>query len=215
MDPRYFLFYFLGINLLTFLILTVSFLLSRRRGDPSLPGVLFLVLLAAGGSVGGLLACLIWARKPKGRQEYEASKPLRDSILSWKVPCILFLIIHLLLCFLIFALPALPQSWFVTAGSFLLRQWKWVGLYFLLMNLTAFACFGIDKRQAIREGRRISISALFTLAALGGALGSVVGMDFFHHKTKKLYFRLGLPLILVIHLMLVLVFLLPYLQTLR
>ena len=35
---------------------------------------------------------------------------------------------------------------------------------------------------------------------LGGALGGLVGMRTFHHKTKHWYFRFGFPLLLIIQL---------------
>jgi uncharacterized membrane protein YsdA (DUF1294 family) len=35
-------------------------------------------------------------------------------------------------------------------------------------------------------------------AAIGGSLGAVVGMSYWHHKTRKLKFVIGVPALLVL-----------------
>ncbi len=57
---------------------------------------------------------------------------------------------------------------------------------------------GIDKRKAQRSAYRIPEATLFTIAIMGGSLGSVLGMYLFRHKTKHWYFKLGMPIILVL-----------------
>ena len=76
--------------------------------------------------------------------------------------------------------------------------WQLLGLYLLLVNLAAFLVMGLDKRRAKRDKWRISEKALFLPAVLGGALGGVLGMRTFRHKTKHWYFRFGFPLLLVL-----------------
>ena len=76
--------------------------------------------------------------------------------------------------------------------------WQLLGLYLAMMNLAAFAAMGADKRRARRGRWRISEKALFLPALLGGALGGVLGMALFHHKTRHWYFRLGFPLLLLL-----------------
>ena len=44
---------------------------------------------------------------------------------------------------------------------------------------------GFDKMQAIRGGRRIPEAKLFTVAMAGGAVGGLLGMQIWRHKTKK------------------------------
>lgn len=78
--------------------------------------------------------------------------------------------------------------------------WQLLGLYLLVINLTAFALMGADKRRARRGAWRISEKALFLPAVLGGALGGVLGMRAFRHKTKHWYFRFGFPLLLLLQL---------------
>jgi uncharacterized membrane protein YsdA (DUF1294 family) len=39
-----------------------------------------------------------------------------------------------------------------------------------------------------------------TVAAIGGSLGTLIGMHLFRHKTKHLKFMLGVPALLVAHI---------------
>lgn len=66
----------------------------------------------------------------------------------------------------------------------------WLG-YLLAVNLAAFLLMGIDKRRARRGEWRISEKTLFLPVVLGGALGGVLGMRLFYHKTRHWYFRWG------------------------
>ena len=78
--------------------------------------------------------------------------------------------------------------------------WQLLGLYLALMNLAAFAAMGADKGRARRGRWRVSEKALFLPALLGGALGGVLGMRAFRHKTRRWYFRFGFPALLVLQL---------------
>ena len=70
--------------------------------------------------------------------------------------------------------------------------------YLAVMNTLGFALMGLDKKRAGEHQWRISERTLFLVAALGGSVGSWLGMYIFHHKTRKAKFYLGIPLILVI-----------------
>ena len=71
-----------------------------------------------------------------------------------------------------------------------------------LMNAAGFLVMFIDKQKARRGRWRIPERTLLLLAALGGSVGSLLGMYLFHHKTKHLKFTLGIPLILILQLLL-------------
>jgi uncharacterized membrane protein YsdA (DUF1294 family) len=58
-------------------------------------------------------------------------------------------------------------------------------------DFAAFFLMGIDKRKARRRGWRISESALFFWALVGGAPGGLAGMLLFSHKTRKAMFIFG------------------------
>ena len=72
--------------------------------------------------------------------------------------------------------------------------------YLIFINMLGYLSMGSDKKKA-REGKyRISEKALFTIAILGGSIGSIIGMRKFRHKTKHWYFKYGMPLILIMQI---------------
>lgn len=87
--------------------------------------------------------------------------------------------------------------------------------YLILMNLIAFALYGIDKRRAKQGAWRISEYTLLFVALLGGSLGALLGMRYFRHKTRHRKFRYGVPLILLLQLGLGLYLFLLLLQALE
>jgi len=60
-----------------------------------------------------------------------------------------------------------------------------VTTFVVLINLAAFAAFGIDKMLAEGGSQRIPEASLLTLALFGGTPGAYVGRQFFRHKTRK------------------------------
>ena len=74
--------------------------------------------------------------------------------------------------------------------------------YLMVANIVGFALMGIDKKRAKRGAWRIPEKTLFLVSALGGSIGTWVGMYFFHHKTKHWYFVVGMPLILLVQIIL-------------
>lgn len=71
-------------------------------------------------------------------------------------------------------------------------------LYIISVNLIAFLCMKIDKIHAQKNKQRISERNLIFIALIGGSLGIWIGIFWNRHKTKKLKFILGIPLILLI-----------------
>ena len=69
--------------------------------------------------------------------------------------------------------------------------------YLLLINALGFGLMLLDKWKAKKNRWRIRESTLMLVAALGGSVGSLLGMYTVRHKTKHLKFTLGIPLILV------------------
>ena len=72
--------------------------------------------------------------------------------------------------------------------------------YIVLINIIAFVLMGVDKRRAKKGLWRIPEKTLFLVAIVGGSIGSLCGMEYFRHKTKHNSFKLGIPLILGVHL---------------
>ncbi len=71
-------------------------------------------------------------------------------------------------------------------------------VYLIIINILAFLLYGIDKRKAVRKKWRIPESWLIMLAVIGGPLGAFLGMQVFHHKTKKMKFCVTVPFFLLI-----------------
>ncbi len=64
----------------------------------------------------------------------------------------------------------------------------------------------IDKQKAKRHKWRISENTLILISILGGSIGSIMGMQLFRHKTKHVKFKLGLPIILIMQIILLCIF---------
>lgn len=68
------------------------------------------------------------------------------------------------------------------------------------VNLFSFALMGYDKRCARLGKWRVPEKNLFLAAACFGALGGILGMQLFRHKTKHWSFRIFFPLMLVLQI---------------
>ena len=75
---------------------------------------------------------------------------------------------------------------------------KYLYIWLIVINIITFAVLGIDKKKAIDGKFRIKELTLFVLSLLGGSLGGLIAMHTFHHKTRKWYFKFGIPLILIV-----------------
>lgn len=75
---------------------------------------------------------------------------------------------------------------------------KYVVIYLMVVNIVTFLMYGLDKQKAKRDSRRIPEKTLLGAALIGGSAGAFIGMRVFHHKTKKIKFFLGVPLIFLV-----------------
>ena len=75
-------------------------------------------------------------------------------------------------------------------------------LYLLIINAAAFILMLADKRKAQKNAWRIPESTLMGVAAAGGSLGGLLGMQVFRHKTKHPKFSVGIPVLLALHIVL-------------
>lgn len=60
--------------------------------------------------------------------------------------------------------------------------------FIIAISFITFCLYGIDKKKAINNKRRISEKCLLGFGIFGGALGALIGMKTFNHKTKHFYF---------------------------
>jgi len=67
-------------------------------------------------------------------------------------------------------------------------------------NLVVLVLYGLDKSKSKRNSRRISEKTLLLTAAIMGALGALIGMSVFRHKTKHAKFAIGVPLLLLLNI---------------
>jgi uncharacterized membrane protein YsdA (DUF1294 family) len=64
--------------------------------------------------------------------------------------------------------------------------WSWI----LGVSIASFFTYGYDKSIAGRGVTRVPEIVLHALTAVGGTLGSFLGMQIFRHKTQKGSFRI-------------------------
>ena len=83
---------------------------------------------------------------------------------------------------------------------------KYILIYLIVINLITFIVFAIDKICAIKKKWRYKEVSLLGMCLVGGAIGGFLAMHLFRHKTKKKVFVIGVPLIIVIHLVMILLF---------
>lgn len=75
--------------------------------------------------------------------------------------------------------------------------------YLLITNFIGFIIMLIDKQRAIHKEWRISEKTLIGISIIGGSIGMLLGMSSFRHKTKHIKFKLGIPLILLVQIVLI------------
>ena len=90
-------------------------------------------------------------------------------------------------------------------------------LYVAAVNVVTFFIYGLDKSKAKAGRWRIPEANLIFLAVIGGrethkykitenecfSRAALAGMRFFHHKTRKPKFYIGIPAILLIQIILI------------
>ena len=78
---------------------------------------------------------------------------------------------------------------------------KYFIFYFIIINIISLILMFLDKRRAIKNKWRISENTLMIVSILGGSIGGILGMYTFRHKTKHIKFKVGIPIILIIQLL--------------
>ena len=82
----------------------------------------------------------------------------------------------------------------------------WV--YLAAVNVIALIMCVVDKRAAIQRRRRISEKVLFLISIVGGAAGMLAGMLLVRHKTRHWQFMVFVPLLIIAHVVIIVVWLL-------
>ena len=79
-------------------------------------------------------------------------------------------------------------------------------IYFIIINILGFLIMFIDKQKAKKGKWRIPEKTIFIVTALGGGIGTIAGMYTFRHKTQKVGFVVGLPLITIVEIIAIIYF---------
>ncbi len=67
-------------------------------------------------------------------------------------------------------------------------MWKEYALLMAVVSLITFIVYGTDKKRAIQRKRRVPEKLLLGLSFFMGAVGGLVAMQLFRHKTRHWYF---------------------------
>ena len=78
---------------------------------------------------------------------------------------------------------------------------KLVIVFLIIVNALGFLLMLIDKQKAIHNRWRIPEKTLLGVGLIGGSLGCILGMRLFRHKTKHPIFFIGLPVMLMVHIL--------------
>ncbi len=76
-----------------------------------------------------------------------------------------------------------------------------VAAYILAVNIAALAMFLSDKKRAQTKRGRIPEKKLIRVCVLGGAIGGIIGMSAAHHKTNVKKFKMTVPALFIIQLL--------------
>ena len=63
-----------------------------------------------------------------------------------------------------------------------------------VMSMCCIIVMKIDKRNAERDKKRVPEKKIFYYSFIGGALGTLIGMYIYRHKTRKWYFA---PIVII------------------
>ena len=98
----------------------------------------------------------------------------------------------------------LPEAQTDTVWAFIGSPWGLLAGWLILINIVTFVVFGLDKHLSKhpRFRQRVPEKNLLLLAVVGGSVGALLGMLVFRHKTLHRVFRVGVPVILAVQLLL-------------
>lgn len=105
------------------------------------------------------------------------NSPYFTSLIVW----LIFSLVSFILIFLNFSIPFLYN-------------------YYISLNIGTFLIFGLDKYLARQNKHRVPEKILLLTIILGGLVGAILGMNFFHHKISKSKFQLIAWFLVLVHL---------------
>lgn len=174
-------YYLLIVNGIGFLLYLINMWLYSHTAEGQVDKFLTILSLA-GGSAGILLAILLFDRKA-----------VKDNMMSRVfIACVFVIQVVILLM-----VKGHHADTITFAFWKFFTDYKVLLIYFGIINFVAFVMFAIDKVNAAEHKSRIRIVTLLGVAFIGGSVGGLMAMYLLHHKTKKDYFTVGIPLIMI------------------
>ncbi len=98
----------------------------------------------------------------------------------------------------LFWLVPAPVAALIVLGTRLGYWWLPVSVL-VVMSITTYVLFAIDKRRAQSELWRIPESTLHLCELAGGWPGAVLAQNYVRHKSSKVVYRFVLWLIIIVH----------------
>lgn len=173
--------YLLIINIIALVIYGIKVLVYKHQTRDWFEKLcMFIVLL--GGSAGILLMILLFDRKA-----------VKENMMS-RVFTLCMLVIQAILLLIVKGYHG--DQIHIDFWDYLMQH-RILLIYLAVVNILTIIVFGVDKMNAKSNRQRVRIVTLLGLAFIGGSVGALIGMYGFHHKTKKAYFTVGVPLILL------------------
>lgn len=173
--------YLLIINVIGFVLFGINTLLYTFTEKGQIDAVLTIIALA-GGSLGIVMSMLLFSRKA-----------VKDNMMSR-----VFVFSVLVIQIVIFLwLKGMHGDKLNLAFLSFFAENKELIYYLVIINVITFIVYAFDKWAAIEHRSRIRIVTLLLLAGAGGSIGALTAMYTLRHKTKKDYFTVGVPMILL------------------
>ena len=173
--------YLLIINIIALVIYGIKVLVYKHQTRDWFEKLcMFIVLL--GGSAGILLMIILFDRKA-----------VKENMMS-RVFTLCMLVIQAILLLIVKGYHG--DQIHIDFWDYLMQH-RILLIYLAVVNILTIIVLGVDKMNAKSNRQRVRIVTLLGLAFIGGSVGALIGMYGFHHKTKKAYFTVGVPLILL------------------
>ena len=183
------LIYIITINIIAFVLYYTYNKFTAHKESTFFSAVLLVVSLL-GGSLGVIISSFFFKNHSN------------KATMLVKVLSLCFLLIQIAL-FVMFKLKGSGKLNLDFIGYF--STHNIVLIYLGIINVITFIAFGIDKRLAVKHRSRVPIATLFALSFIGGSIGGLLAMRTFRHKTRKSYFTLGIPTIIIMQIVLIVV----------
>ena len=173
--------YLLIINIIALVIYGIKVLVYKHQTRDWFEK-LCMFIVSLGGSAGILLMIILFDRKA-----------VKENMMS-RVFTLCMLVIQAILLLIVKGYHG--DQIHIDFWDYLMQH-RILLIYLAVVNILTIIVFGVDKMNAKSNRQRVRIVTLLGLAFIGGSVGALIGMYGFHHKTKKAYFTVGVPLILL------------------